>query len=94
MSDEAKKAWVFMAGVVRGKVEDALNELAATGYHVYRMDRWEREEVDDGPIGEIFYDIVALNPTRVGELHGANLTKDLMQGLQAAMAAGSVGKAP
>lgn len=87
MSEELKKAWVFMPGVARGGIEGVLNSLAATGYHIYRMDRWTQPRASGLGPDEVFYDVVALNPTLVGELHGANLTKDLMQGLQSAMAA-------
>lgn len=94
MADETKKAWLFLAGVARDVVEEALNRLAATGYHIYRMDRWTQPRASGFGPDEVFYDIVALNPTLVGELHGASLTKDLMRDLQTALAAGGVGKDP
>lgn len=60
MADEPKKAWRVLKGLQVTNLEDGLNQLAADGYQVFKIEREGSPPFND-------FMVIAFEPTLVAE---------------------------
>lgn len=78
MADE-KKAWRVLSSVLQQDLEETLNQLAADGFHIFRVDRFEKDRGHDDSHGfwkaniMAFYDVIAFDPVVLSERAGKSM---------------------
>lgn len=67
--------WRVVTGVPLADLEHTLNELAAQGYQVFKMDRYANNEIRMGQAvyAQTLYDIIAFDPMKLGMRSGQAL---------------------
>ena len=87
MTEKPRKAWLVRTDVPTAELEDTLNTLEQDSYQVFKI------EAKTG----VSYDVIACDPSLIGQRQGAALAKSmglLRDTVAAAVAAGQVGPAP
>lgn len=85
-AQEKKKIWRFIENIESDALEAKLNELADAGYHIFRVERVEREyppnSISDPYAQELprfVYTIVAFDAAELGARSAATMTAALQK---------------